>query len=139
MREHEHTPGCGCDGDCDRREFLGVSTAALGGLMFTSLRADGAEPAAAEDKPQGRQAATVRVAFLYPPSKTFADNPDGWWSWPGNDFDAEGRQRQYTAALRDMEKKLGVQLRSTTSLSPTRTRPRPWPRNWRPSGRTACC
>ena len=91
-------------------EFLGVSTAALGGLMLTSLRAEGAEAAAAGDKPPARQPATVRVAFLYPPSKTFAGNPDGWWSWPGNDFDAEGRQRQYTAALREMEKKLGLQL-----------------------------
>lgn len=110
MSKHEHTFGCGCDGDCDRREFLGLSTAALGGLVFTALRAEGAEPAAAEDKPRGRPPATVRVAFLYPPSQTFAGNPDGWWSWPGNDFDAEGRQRQYTAAFREMEKRLGVQL-----------------------------
>jgi len=110
MREHEHVSGCGCDGDCDRRDFLGLSTATLGGLVFTSLRSEGADTASAEDKSQGRQPATIRVAFLYPPSKTFADNPDGWWSWPGNDFDAEGRQRQYTAALRDIEKRLGVQL-----------------------------
>ena len=34
MRTHEHAFGCGCDGDCDRRQFLGVSTAALGGLMY---------------------------------------------------------------------------------------------------------
>ena len=78
--------------------------------MLTSLPAAGAETAPSEDKPDGRQGATVRVAFLYPPSRTFADNPDGWWSWPGNDFDAEGRQRQYTAALREMEQKLGLQL-----------------------------
>lgn len=110
MYEHEHSSDCGCDGDCDRRQFLGVSTAALGGLVWTSLRAEEAEAASAEDKPKVRQTATIRVAFLYPPSKTFADNPDGWWSWPGNDFDAEGRQRQYTAALREMEKKLSLQL-----------------------------
>ncbi len=79
-------------------------------MAFTSLRAEGAEPAAADAQAPGRQPATVRVAFLYPPSKTFADNPDGWWSWPGNDFDAEGRQRQFTAALREMEKKLGLRL-----------------------------
>jgi hypothetical protein len=110
MTEHEHAAGCGCDGDCDRREFMGVSTAALSGVVFTSLRADTAEKEPAAGKPQGRQPANVRVAFLYPPSKTFADKPDGWWSWPGNDFDAEGRQRQYTAALREMEKKLGLRL-----------------------------
>jgi hypothetical protein len=103
MREDDPMSGCGCDGDCDRREFLG-------GMAFSSLQADAAGTAAVEDKPRGRPAATIRVAFLYPPSKTFADNPDGWWSWPGNDFDAEGRQRQYTAALRGMEKKIGLKL-----------------------------
>jgi hypothetical protein len=76
--------------------------------MWTSLRAEGA--AVGDGKLPSRQPAKVRVVFLYPPSKTFAGNPDGWWSWPGNDFDAEGRHRQYTAALRDMEKKLGLQL-----------------------------
>jgi hypothetical protein len=110
MREHEHAPGCGCDGECDRRQFLGLSTATMSGLVFTSLQAEAAETAPAATPPAGRQPAVVRVAFLYPPSKTFTDSPDGWWSWPGNDFDAEGRQRQYTAALREMEKKLGVQL-----------------------------
>ncbi len=89
MREDQHAFGCGCDGHCDRREFLAVTGAAMGGLMLTSLQAEGSEQPASE----GSEGATVRVAFLYPPSKTFADNPDGWWSWPGNEFDAEGRQR----------------------------------------------
>jgi hypothetical protein len=110
MHEHEHATGCGCGGDCDRREFLAATGAALGGLAMTSLAADGAEPPAAEQRPQETPRATVRVAFLYPPSKVFSENADGWWSWPGNDFDAEGRQRQYTAALRAMEQKLGLQL-----------------------------
>ncbi|MHB9065692.1 MAG: hypothetical protein ACYC4B_18000 [Pirellulaceae bacterium] len=106
MKDHEHASGCGCDRNCDRREFLAASGAALGGLMLTSLQAEGGDAPAAElDKN-----ATVRVAFLYPPSKTFASDPDGWWSWPGNEFDAEGRQRQYTDALRDVQEKLGVRL-----------------------------
>ena len=84
MKEHEHAFGCGCEGDCDRRDFLAATSTALGGLMLTSLQADGAETAASENKPEGHPAANIRVAFLYPPSKTFADNPDGWWSWPGN-------------------------------------------------------
>jgi hypothetical protein len=110
VRESDHASGCGCDGDCDRRDFLAAMSTALGGSMLTSLQTDGAEGLASEAKPEDNRLATIRVAFLYPPSKTFANKPDGWWSWPGNDFDAEGRQRQYTAALRDIEKKLGVQL-----------------------------
>lgn len=102
--------GCGCDDDCDRRAFLGLSTAALGGLTWTALQAGGAQATSAEGRPEGRPPATVRVAFLYPPSQTFAGDPDGWWSWPGNDFDAEGRQRQYVEALRGMEKRLGLRL-----------------------------
>jgi len=52
----------------------------------------------------------VRAAFIYPPSSKFADDPDGWWSWPGNEFDAEGRQKKYTAELRRIEKKLGMKI-----------------------------
>jgi len=110
MREHKHLSdfGCGCDGGCDRRDFLAAMGTALGGLAMVSLGAAGAEGDAAP--PAAKQPATVRVAFLYPPSKSFADDADGWWSWPGNDFDAEARQKQYTAALREIEKKLGLEL-----------------------------
>ena len=53
---------------------------------------------------------TIRVVFLYPPSKSYADNPDGWWSWPGNDFDAEGRQQQYKGVLGKLGEKLGMNI-----------------------------
>ncbi len=106
MKTHRHDFGCGCDGHCDRREFLALTGAALGGLMFTSVSVDGDEPVA--NTPDQR--ATVRIAFLYPPSETFSGNPDGWWSWPGNEFDAEGRQQQYTTALHAMQEKLGIDL-----------------------------
>ena len=79
--------------------------AAAGGIAWASLsdQADAA-PAPAREK----EGATVRCVFLYPPSKSFADDPDGWWSWPGNEFDAEGRKKQYMAAFREMEKRLGA-------------------------------
>ena len=108
MKDHEHECGCGCDGGFDRREFLAAMSAALGGLAFTSLTAASAENGAAP--PDRKPPAVVRAVFLYPASKTFTDDPDGWWSWPGNDFDAEGRQAQYAAALQQMAQKLGLQV-----------------------------
>jgi len=107
MNDDHHEFGCGCDGGCGRRDFLAAMGTALGGMAFTSLEAAAAD---AEANPGRKQPALVRTVFVYPPSKTFANHPNGWWSWPGNDFDAEGRQKQYTAALREMEKKLGMQL-----------------------------
>lgn len=108
MKHPEHDCGCGCDGGFDRREFLAAMSAALGGLAFTSLTATSAENAAAP--PDRKPPAVVRAVFLYPASKSFADDPDGWWSWPGNDFDAEGRQAQYAAALQQTAQKLGLQI-----------------------------
>ena len=96
--------GCGCS----RRDFLAGAGIAAGTLAvgppLSYAGGAGAAP------PRKKTGAVVRAAFLYPPSKTFADNPNGWWSWPGNDFDAEGRQKQYTAALRQIEKKLGMRI-----------------------------
>jgi hypothetical protein len=68
---------------------------------------------AAEDSkpaPTKKEGAKVRAVFLYPPSESFASKPDGWWSWPGNTFDAEDRQKQYTAAIKKMEKQLGMTI-----------------------------
>ncbi len=53
---------------------------------------------------------TIRAVFLYPPSKSYADDPNAWWSWPGNDFDAEGRQQKYMGVLDDLGEKLGMNL-----------------------------
>ena len=52
------------------------------------------------------------AAFLFPPSETLR-KPGQWWSWPGNDFDAEGRQKQYTNALRGIAEKLHITLEFT--------------------------
>ena len=98
---------CGCDNGMDRRLFLSSIGAAAGGITWASLKAQGGEDTVSATKKEG---ATIRCVFLYPPSSTFADNPDGWWSWPGNDFDAEGRHKEYAGAFRAMEKQLGAKI-----------------------------
>ena len=101
---HPQQDRCGC---C-RRDFLGVVGAAAGGIAirYTSVVAadQTASTAAARHEP-----ATVRAAFLYPPSATLRE-PGAWWSWPGNDFDAEGRQKQYTKGLKEIEQKLAMRI-----------------------------
>jgi hypothetical protein len=104
-----HSCGCGCDDGLDRRDFLATLGLAVGGaalLSASSPAADGSAPVAAGK----RQGATIRAAFLYAPSQKFADDPNGWWSWPGNFYDAEGRQKQYVTALADMERRLGLKV-----------------------------
>ncbi len=112
MEKQPHRPniqcGCGCDDGCDRRDFLASAGLAAGAVAINSLRSDAAEDQA--PRRTKKQGAKVRAAFLYPPSESFASDPDGWWSWPGNQFDAEGRHKQYTKALGDMQKRLGMTI-----------------------------
>jgi len=99
--------GCGCSG-FSRRGFLAAAGATAGLAAVRSLGGEDARgPQAGGRK---KEPARVKVAFLYPPSSTFSDDPDGWWSWPGNEYDAEGRQEQYTRELRKIEKKLSMKL-----------------------------
>jgi len=53
----------------------------------------------------------IRTIFLYPPSESFAKDPDGWWSWPGTDFDAEGRQAKFSEELRGIGRRLEMSVR----------------------------
>ena len=99
--------GCGCGGS-SRLDFLAAAGMTAGLIAVRSLSANADENAAIggrRNKPD-----LVRAAFIYPPSNTFSDDPDGWWSWPGNEFDAEGRQKRYTAELRKIEKKFGMKV-----------------------------
>jgi hypothetical protein len=105
----DHVFGCGCDGGCSRRDFLSAAGLSAGAAALTSRTAANANEVEPSAKRQ-RRGAKVRAVFLYPPSSTFASNPDGWWSWPGNEFDAEGRQKQYMKALTAMETKLGMSI-----------------------------
>lgn len=95
---------CGC---C-RRDFLGAVGAAAGGITLRYASVVAGEPSA--DAPTAKkEPATVRVAFLYPPSDTLRA-PGGWWSWPGNDFDAERRQREYSKRLKQIAEKFAMRI-----------------------------
>lgn len=110
---HRQGCGCGCDDGVDRRTFLQATGLAAGGLAFTSLTSQAS--ANEEARPKVKQPANVRCAFLYPPSSTFTDDPEGWWSWPGNDYDAEGRQKLYIDKFREMEQSVNVRVQADNS------------------------
>jgi hypothetical protein len=105
MQDHRHVETAYA---LNRRSFLAAAGATYGTLTVPWLDAGAAE---SRRSPRRRkEGATVRAVFLYPPSSTFSDDPDGWWSWPGNEFDSEGRQKSYTAALQEIEKRLGMKV-----------------------------
>ena len=102
--------------EVSRRAFLYTTGVAAAGapLMFMGcgtkqLPGDESSTLAVKTN-DSRKRANVRAVFIYPPSKRFADNPRGWWSWPGTEFDAEGRQVQYTAELKKTQKRLGMTI-----------------------------
>ncbi|MHC4353838.1 MAG: hypothetical protein ACYS0H_14100, partial [Planctomycetota bacterium] len=105
MQDHRHVETAYA---LNRRSFLAAAGATYGTLTIPWLNAGAAK---SRQSPRRRkEGATVRAVFLYPPSTAFSDDPDGWWSWPGNEFDAEGRQKSYTAALQEVEKRLGMKV-----------------------------
>ncbi len=98
---------CGCG--CNRREFLtmsGVATIGLSVLPVMNLFGSLLEA----PKLISKEGARVKTVFLYPSSKSMADDPDGWWSWPGTEFNAEGHQQKHTAELQKMSSKLGMNI-----------------------------
>ena len=96
----------GCPCGCSRREFLGAVTVAAAGLAMETA---GLTAAAGEQPAPNKQPALVRGAFIYPPSERLRGKGQ-WWSWPGNDFDAEGRQKKYMERIAQMEKDLAMRI-----------------------------
>ena len=98
---------CGCG--CNRREFLNVSGMTTIGLMslpIMNLFGSTIESPELITK----QRARVKTVFIYPPSKKMADDPDGWWSWPGTEFNAEGHQRRHTNEIDLISSRLGMDI-----------------------------
>ncbi len=104
MQEHH----LAADYTFNRRHFLTAMGGAYGALTVPWI--DAIVGGNIEMASHAKEGATVRAVFLYPPSRTFSDDPDGWWSWPGNEFDAEGRQRNYTATLKEIEQRIGMKI-----------------------------
>lgn len=107
MKNIEHKNGCNCD--CNRRDFLKVTGTATAGIfaspLFSFFPAEVEQPIL-----KNKQGANVKAVFFYPPSETFSKPADGWWSWPGNTWDAEGHQRQYTEEIRKINTKLKMNI-----------------------------
>ena len=104
--KHEHQrreEGSCC---CCRRDFLQTAGVATGALVLLSgeLAGEEGEKTAAPKK----GTATVRGAFIYPPSEVL--RKAGYWSWPGSSFDPEGHQKQYMARINQMQQDLGMRI-----------------------------
>jgi hypothetical protein len=90
-----------------RRDFMQAAGIAAAGISLSHnqlLAVGSPSQTASRQKP----IATVRGAFLYPP--TAALNEIGYYSWPGSTFDAEARQRQYSAKIKKIEQNLQMRI-----------------------------
>jgi hypothetical protein len=89
---------------CCRRDFL----QAMGAAGAMALLAGGAKAAPSEATPRKKGIATVRGAFVYPPSAVLREQ--GYFSWPGSSFDAEGHQKTYSDGINQIQRELGMQI-----------------------------
>ena len=89
--------------EISRRGFLQTMGVAAAGISLGGrglLGAESAGPAGSRTKKR----ATVRGAFLYPPTESL--RKVGYYSWPGSTFDAEGQQKKYMGRIKEMEHNL---------------------------------
>lgn len=101
---HEHKHGCcGClSARVSRRGFLAAAGASAAALQMGLLESS-STLIAAEPKPTSKP--RVRVVFIRP-----KDQAKYWMSWPGNDYNADERQANFTKMLTKIAQDLGIQL-----------------------------
>jgi hypothetical protein len=90
-----------------RRDFIktiGISVAGVSLGAGRIMNEQGIDSSVAAN----RKIASIRGAFLYPPSNTL--EKEGYYSWPGSDFDAEGRQIQYMSRIKEIERNLDIRI-----------------------------
>ena len=91
-----------------RRHFLQTVGTTATGVSLSANRLLASVGPAAEAVARNRKTATVRGAFIYPPTESL--KKAGYYSWPGSSFDAEGRQKEYMAGIKKIERKLGMHI-----------------------------
>jgi len=95
-------------GEMSRREFLQTVGTTAAGVSVSSKKLLAAGGPFAKASGRQKRPATVRGAFIYPPTETL--RRAGYYSWPGSAFDAEGRQKQYTKVINRIERDLGMRI-----------------------------
>jgi hypothetical protein len=90
-----------------RRDFVKIMGVSVGSASLHAAGIAGAASVPCSAEPT-HEITTIRGAFLYPPTQELEKK--GYYSWPGSDFDAEGRQKQYMSRIRDMEKTLSIRI-----------------------------
>jgi hypothetical protein len=93
--------------EISRREFLQTAGTTAAGVSLSSEKLLGAASPARARIGQSRTA-TVRGAFVYPPTESL--RKVGYYSWPGSTFDAEGRQKEYMGRIKEIEQRLGMRI-----------------------------
>ena len=99
-----------CSNECHgmpRRDFIKTMGASVAGVSLGTIRIMDSTGITGSAAP-GAKIATIRGAFLYPPTKVLEEQ--GYYSWPGSDFDAEGRQRKYMFRIKEIEANLGINI-----------------------------
>ena len=102
MHARNHRCGGCLSGRVGRRSFLAAAGASAGALQMGLLEFTSTLVA---DEPQPKSKPTVRVVFIRP-----ADQAKYWMSWPGNDYDADAQQADFTEKLTKIAGELGIQI-----------------------------
>ena len=94
--------------EMSRRDFLQTVGTTAAGISLSYKQVLGAG-VLGQGGGRRKGTATVRGAFMYPPTESL--RKVGYYSWPGSTFDAEGRQKQYMAKIRKIERNLGTRIK----------------------------
>ena len=88
----------------NRRDF----GRAIGAGTLVSPFCQAARPAHIAARGPSEPVGYVKAVFTYPPTSKLRE--EGYYSWPGSTFDAEGRQKEYSAALQRAAAELNLRL-----------------------------